>query len=65
MSPPDTHSPADTSPQTSSGQHHHIATNQSSPINIFAFLREHDGDPAVKVEVILQREHLHVSYCGF
>jgi hypothetical protein len=65
MSPPNTHSPVNTSPQTSSGQHYHITTNQSSPINIFTFLREHDGDPAVKVEVILQREHLHIFLLWF
>jgi hypothetical protein len=47
----DEQSPADAPPLTSIGNHHHIATTQSNPINIFAFLREHNGDPAVKVRV--------------
>ncbi|KAG1767493.1 hypothetical protein EV702DRAFT_1203702 [Suillus placidus] len=57
MPPPDTHSPADASPPTSARQHHHIATSQSSPINLFAFLREHDGDPAVKNFIPKLKDH--------
>lgn len=50
----DSHSPTDVPPSVSSRNHHHIATTQSNPINLFAFLREHGGDPAVKVCTILQ-----------
>jgi hypothetical protein len=38
-------------PPVSSDHHHSIATSQNNPVNLFAFLREHDGDPAIKVEV--------------
>jgi hypothetical protein len=29
--------------------HHYISNSQNSPVDLFAFLRENDGDPAVKV----------------
>lgn len=49
----DSHSPTSALP-VSSGKHHHIAVNQSNPVDIFAFLRHHGNDPAVKVEINLQ-----------
>jgi hypothetical protein len=33
--------------------HHHISNSLNNPIDLFAFLRENDGDPAVKVEAKL------------
>jgi hypothetical protein len=56
ISSSDSQSPADVSPFAPLQKHHHIATNQSNPVNIFPFLREHSGDPAVKVCMILQLE---------
>lgn len=47
ISPPASHSPIDAS---SSGKHHHIAPSQNHPVALFRFLREHDNDPALKVE---------------
>jgi len=47
-------SPADAPPSLFSGMHHHFASHKGSPINLFQFLQEHDGDPAIKVEMILQ-----------
>jgi hypothetical protein len=62
ISSANTQSPVDASPSISSQQHHCIATNWSNPVNIFAFIQAHDGDPAVKIEVILKRVHiLHFS----
>lgn len=52
-SSPGNQSGADALQSTSSEQQHHIATNRNNPVQIFAFIREHEGDPAVKVEVIL------------
>jgi hypothetical protein len=50
----------------SSEQHHHIANNRSSPVNIFAFVRAHEGDPAVKVELMLNYAcSLHVCRQSF
>jgi hypothetical protein len=57
VSTSDTQSPADASPSVPSVKHHYIATNQSNPVNVFAFIGEHDDDPAVKVDVILQFEY--------
>jgi hypothetical protein len=55
-------SPANVPPLASLGDHHHIATNHSNPINLFTFLREHDGDLAVKVGVSFLP--LHFSHNG-
>jgi len=51
-------SPANAPPLSFSGMHHHFASYKGSPINLFQFLQEHDGDPAIKVEMILQWELL-------
>jgi len=51
-------SPANAPPLSFSGMHHHFASHKGSPINLFQFLQEHDGDPAIKVEMILQWECL-------
>lgn len=66
----DGQSPADAPPSVLSRKHHHIATTQSNPINLYPFLREHDGDPAVKNFVPRLKDHilyrlrkLDVSYC--
>lgn len=60
---------ADAPPLTSFGEHHHIAANRNNPIQLFAFLREHSGDPAIKVEVELHFEHTpyftHSGYQNF
>lgn len=65
VSTSDTQSPADASPSVPSVKHHYIATNQSNPVNVFAFIGEHNDDPAVKVDVILQFEYnLHFSHCS-
>jgi predicted component of type VI protein secretion system len=40
----------DAPPSTLFEEHHHIATNRNNPIQLFRFLRENEGDPAVKVE---------------
>lgn len=29
--------------------HHYIAASRNNPVSLFGFLREHDGDPAIKV----------------
>jgi hypothetical protein len=54
-SPSGSESQADppSSESTSFEKHHLIATTKNSPIKLFTFLREHDGDPAVKVDVAL------------
>lgn len=44
------HSQADAPPLAPSNQHHHIAPTRNNPVKLFTFLREHDGDSAVKVE---------------
>jgi hypothetical protein len=36
-----------------SGKHHSISTIRNNPIDIFSFLRENNGDPAVKVKCIV------------
>ncbi|KIK39154.1 hypothetical protein CY34DRAFT_14574 [Suillus luteus UH-Slu-Lm8-n1] len=66
----DIQSPADVRPSASAGIHHHIATNQSSPVDLFAFLRENDGDPAVKNFIPRFKDHvlyrlrkLDITYC--
>lgn len=46
-------SPADTPPSGLSEMHHYISHSQNNPVGIFTFLRENNGDPAVKVEVKL------------
>ncbi|KAG2751869.1 hypothetical protein P692DRAFT_201683986, partial [Suillus brevipes Sb2] len=57
-------SPSDAPPSTSSYAHHHIASNCNNPVNIFSFLRDHDGDPAIKVHHILYRLlKLDISHC--
>jgi hypothetical protein len=38
-------------PPASSDNHHSIATTQNNLVNLFAFLREHNSDTAIKVEV--------------
>ncbi|KIK32956.1 hypothetical protein CY34DRAFT_813946 [Suillus luteus UH-Slu-Lm8-n1] len=53
----DSHSPTDT-PPSSSGKHHHIATNQGNPVNMYAFLRQHSNDPAVKNFVPKLKDHV-------
>jgi hypothetical protein len=59
-------SPTDASPSMSSERHHHIANNRSNPVNIFAFVRAHEGDPAVKVELMLKYAYsLHVCRQSF
>jgi hypothetical protein len=59
----DSQSPVDAPTSIFSGQHHHIAANQDNPVNIYAFVREHDDDPAVEVVVKFNRlRTLHVSY---
>ncbi|KAG2049202.1 hypothetical protein BDR06DRAFT_1012311 [Suillus hirtellus] len=70
MPPPGTHSPADASPSMSSGQHHHIAITQGSPIQLFTFLQEYNGDPAVqnfipklKDHILFRLRKLDISYC--
>jgi hypothetical protein len=39
------------------GKCHHIATSRNHPIPLFTFLREHDNDPALKVEVLSHFKH--------
>lgn len=63
-------SQADAPSSTSFEQHHSIATNRNSPVKLFAFLREHDGDPAVKNFLPRLKDHilyrlrgLDVSFC--
>jgi hypothetical protein len=51
-------SQADPPLSASSEQHHFIATNWNNPVEIFTFIREHNGDPTVKVGVAL---HLRCS----
>ncbi|KAG2076567.1 hypothetical protein BDR04DRAFT_1125654 [Suillus decipiens] len=45
-------------PLVSYEKHHHIATTQNNPINIFAFLRENDNNPALKNFVSKLRDHI-------
>ncbi|KAG2139092.1 uncharacterized protein EDB93DRAFT_1253157 [Suillus bovinus] len=66
----DSHSPTDVPPSMSSRSHHHIVTTQSNTINLFTFLREHGGDPAVKDFVLRLKDHilyrlreLDITYC--
>jgi hypothetical protein len=33
-------------------KHHYIASTRNNPVDIFAFLRENDGDPALEVNVV-------------
>ncbi|KIK31437.1 hypothetical protein CY34DRAFT_19925 [Suillus luteus UH-Slu-Lm8-n1] len=63
-------SQADAPPSVSSEMHHHIANSLNNPVNLFAFLRENDGDPAVKNFIPKLRDHilyrlrgLDVSHC--
>jgi hypothetical protein len=42
--------PANAPPSASLETHHHIATTRNNPVDIFAILRENEGDPALKVE---------------
>lgn len=50
---------ADTPPSSlSSDKHHYITSTRNNPVNIFAFLREHDGNPAIKVGVIGHLGHV-------
>jgi hypothetical protein len=37
--------------QVDTGKRYHIACNRNNPVALFTFLREHDDDPALKVEV--------------
>jgi hypothetical protein len=53
ISSPSSQPCADVLPSTLSEKHHYIAPTRNNPVNIFTFLREHDGDPAIKVEVAL------------
>ncbi|KIK36998.1 hypothetical protein CY34DRAFT_16002 [Suillus luteus UH-Slu-Lm8-n1] len=61
---------ANAPPPVSSDHHHSIATSQNNLVNLFAFLREHDGDPAIKNFIPRLRDHilyrmrgLDVSHC--
>lgn len=54
----DNQSPADNTPVASCGKHHYIAASPGNPVNIFTFLREHNGDPAVKVGLISTWTHV-------
>ena len=36
---------------TSLDKHHYIACSRNNPVALFTLLREHDDDPALKVEV--------------
>ncbi|KIK33685.1 hypothetical protein CY34DRAFT_18219 [Suillus luteus UH-Slu-Lm8-n1] len=63
-------SPADAPPPASVGIHHQIATNQSHPVNLFAFLGENADDPAIKNFIPKFKDHvlyrlrkLDISYC--
>lgn len=47
---------ANAPPPVSSDHHYSIATSQNNLVNLFAFLREHDGDPAIKVEITFDYE---------
>ncbi|KAG1855096.1 hypothetical protein C8R48DRAFT_776498 [Suillus tomentosus] len=54
----------------SSGKHYRITTGQNHSISLFAFIREHDGDPALKKFIPKLKDHvlyrlrkLDVSYC--
>ncbi|KAG2052923.1 hypothetical protein BDR06DRAFT_1009062 [Suillus hirtellus] len=66
----DNQSPADAPPSASSGLHHHIATHKSNPVNIFQFLQEHNGDPAIKNflpklkdHILYRLQKLDISHC--
>ncbi|KIK34293.1 hypothetical protein CY34DRAFT_98289, partial [Suillus luteus UH-Slu-Lm8-n1] len=63
-------SPADTPPSGLSEMHHYISHSQNNPVGIFTFLRENNGNPAVKNFIPKLRDHilyrlrgLDVSYC--
>ncbi|KIK34857.1 hypothetical protein CY34DRAFT_17433 [Suillus luteus UH-Slu-Lm8-n1] len=63
-------SAANAPPSISFEMHHYIAPTRNNAVNIFAFLREHDRDPAIKNFVPKLRDHilyrlreLDISYC--
>ena len=41
--------PVESPPSIPSGTHHWISAVQNSPVDLFPFLRENNGDPAVRV----------------
>jgi hypothetical protein len=43
--------PAHAPPLASYDKHHHVAITQNNAVNLFTFLRGHDGDPAIKVNL--------------
>jgi hypothetical protein len=53
ISSPSSQPHANVLPSTLSEKHHYIAPTWNNPVDIFTFLREHDSDPAIKVEVAL------------
>lgn len=53
-SPPISQPPVADTP--SSNKHHHIVTSQNHPVALFTFLRQHENDPALKVQSILHFE---------
>jgi len=51
-------------PSLSSDKHHYIAATRNNPVNLFTFLREHDGDPAIKVGATVHfRYALYLRMC--
>ncbi|KAG2337979.1 hypothetical protein BDR05DRAFT_1004601 [Suillus weaverae] len=58
-------------PSMPSGKHHWISAIQNSPVDIFSFLHENNGDPAVKNFIPKLQDHilfrlwgLDVTYCN-
>ncbi|KAG2133212.1 uncharacterized protein EDB93DRAFT_1254984 [Suillus bovinus] len=56
--------------EASSGKNHHIAISQNNPVAIFAFLRDHTDDTALKNFILKLKDHilyrlgkLDISYC--
>ncbi|KAG2739784.1 hypothetical protein P692DRAFT_201872909 [Suillus brevipes Sb2] len=56
--------------QVDPGERYHIACNRNNPVALFTFLREHDGDPALKTFIPKLKDHilyrlrkLDVSHC--
>ncbi|KAG2060721.1 hypothetical protein BDR06DRAFT_986857 [Suillus hirtellus] len=63
-------SPADSPAPSLFKDHHYISTNQNDPVSLFAFLQEHNGDPATKCFIPKLKDHilyrlnkLDVSHC--
>ncbi|KAG2745189.1 hypothetical protein P692DRAFT_201868719 [Suillus brevipes Sb2] len=61
---------ADAPPSLLLDKHHFIAPTRNNPVNLFAFLGQHDGDPAIKKFIPKLRDHilyrlrgLDISYC--